>query len=1547
MKRKIFSKLLMGAFLIASVSMFVSCKDYDDDISKNSAEIEAIKAKLNSDIYATKTDLTNQLNSTKQDLESTLKKLIDAKADASKLADYALKADVDKALADYAKISVIEEQLKKLATAEDLAKKLDAADFENFKKTEGILMAINGSYVDEAEAKTIAQGVLETLDIQGEALKVFNENMPDLSVYLKADDLGEAGKKAGFLTAADIEELTGKVDGLKTLLEGIDNETVAALKKLATEDLLTMEDVDEEIEAKLTAALEELNGKVTDINADLSAINMFIDKKLTSIVLRANFYWEGIEAIEAPYIWQTPVFVPKTDDYKFTYKLTKKPAGEDQVDVTVKGYMAWAGFGGNRELGKYVFAGPYAAHANFPTFDAEGGAKARTAENDGVARGQYLTYNMADKDNQKVTKLDIAYGAVAEFNLNPRIADIEGANIGFMEMDRPVYTRAEGLSINPQVVGYENKGGLLKVPFTVDWENVTKYFVDWTRSQTTNWEGNASAEKEDWSKLWYYGANNAQVSGLDDNDANGCDDNVYNANLPFVALNIGFDQTEKNAAYSVNSDWAVVVPALYQIVALADKNPEEGLDKGTFIKPNGKHEIRKNHLYETVGYGPKLSDLQAQDGLDATTFNDAKYYGAIPMPATHSVKYNSSIDLLDFVETHFNYLTFAQYGKSEYDAVLDNYKGGQVMKDLGLEYRFTIVHYYVGEEETSESAHCSLEASTKYTDLAGSPVKSVVKPRSLIYKPNNDGEFGKYERDLENDGSVEIVDREPLIRVDLVSTKDNNAIIRYGYIKLRITDLDPAQQTDLEVGIDLEKDLYMNCGDEAKLKWYQIETLILKKLGMKKQDFERIYKLEVYGEDGKGYNFMPFIDPTKVTDDTDNPGPLYTKTWQAKRYYRKDGAAGLEMAEVASDKYAAALAEDKLNDWTNINNHFGEVWYTPHDNATEGHNWDEQTNVLVWNFYPGVAVDGVVDYDAARTVYEEDKLTMEQAGNMDDAKYQKLMKVTGVTYLTKGINDTKSVSTTVKFINKVTGKNLWVTLIVPVRKLHFEYGYVENKNWSHWFKFNSAEGGVLDTEGKVWSANNGVLYGTEFDVRINPFKPSNVNYRFLTPEDFNNLLTDHWISKDGLISYKGGAANFSKFEGDKAIASEVTFEFTYPEVGTNSATMGSTKDDKYGMTWVIEGASGTKWTLALGAHGDAWAEGNTAIFAVKKNGGPYDEEVAYLEGEVEGVAKNTKIHYHGLENEAALYPAATDLVNKMGAYDERGKANFTLNGAGSDLTNLKTAKFLEDNKDRAFTAYIKIKVQHECYDPIISKQYFNVRFHRPINVVAKTYEWIDRNLNDNKVNIKDLIEIVDWNRFPVIPFNDKKKEAANTLFNIDFPAYADVITSDYKKMANQNKGIPYEFYGIQELAVRYGEIRTDMPKSMEIRNDLAGTLKDLEKRTVQIKNVDALVSDREAPAGYKTITLLNADGTIAGFGDNDYNQSNYDPAQGKTQFGQLYFNNDGSDTQLFHIFLPVAVKYNWGNIAYDKKFGQDNEKTKLDKDYTQVVWVVIVVNGTH
>ena len=40
MKKKILTSLLMGAFLFASTSMIMSCKDYDDDINNLQAQID-------------------------------------------------------------------------------------------------------------------------------------------------------------------------------------------------------------------------------------------------------------------------------------------------------------------------------------------------------------------------------------------------------------------------------------------------------------------------------------------------------------------------------------------------------------------------------------------------------------------------------------------------------------------------------------------------------------------------------------------------------------------------------------------------------------------------------------------------------------------------------------------------------------------------------------------------------------------------------------------------------------------------------------------------------------------------------------------------------------------------------------------------------------------------------------------------------------------------------------------------------------------------------------------------------------------------------------------------------------------------------------------------------------------------------------------------------------------------------------------------------------------------------------------------------------------
>ena len=59
MKKRIFGMLLMGAMVIASVSMFTSCKDYDDDINKLQSQIDAITAQnLQTQLTSLQTALT-------------------------------------------------------------------------------------------------------------------------------------------------------------------------------------------------------------------------------------------------------------------------------------------------------------------------------------------------------------------------------------------------------------------------------------------------------------------------------------------------------------------------------------------------------------------------------------------------------------------------------------------------------------------------------------------------------------------------------------------------------------------------------------------------------------------------------------------------------------------------------------------------------------------------------------------------------------------------------------------------------------------------------------------------------------------------------------------------------------------------------------------------------------------------------------------------------------------------------------------------------------------------------------------------------------------------------------------------------------------------------------------------------------------------------------------------------------------------------------------------------------------------------------------------
>ena len=1473
MKRKIFSKLLMGAFLIASVSMFVSCKDYDDDINKNSQDIAALKAQVD----ALKSSLASDLAAAKAELNTALA----AKAD---------KSDVDKALSGKADA---DDLVALQAKVDALQAKVDAinnwATKDDIESLQTALSVLEGKIPAAYDDTQLRADVEAALKLQEDALNAFKKSV----------------EGAGYLTADDKADLEKKIKDVQDAIANID--PTAGLEEI-------------------TKAFNDLSKQITDqLTEAIDVMEMLVTKRLTSIVLKPEFYWEGIEAIEAAFL-RSPEF-KENGEYNFTYTVDWYTEGDKVIKVHVDNVMGWLATDGtilcsetDKTWGtRIAYAKPVATSSGI-------GTRYSLIDRDGLA--------LAAANDKQLSYVEIAPDVVAQYHINPGNADLTGYKYDFYENLAGVYTRsADGpIKATPIQDKVSVDKGILTVPFSVDYMAVWRYFYKWafdndtyTQYFTHNRDANStsgtysSGYEPRWDneyETWVYynttytdqfddegnyigytvdydfqGAGRGKVTNFGTSDywnADGSWAGRFEAPLPFVSLEASKDTT-------VNSDYAVVVPAILNIIALADKDPDVTLSKNTFVNnhtggdfsKNPMGEIRNNHLYETVGVEGTIDYyLPGQNQYNSP--------GAIPSPATHAVVYNGSIDLKPFIETHYAYTTYTKYGQSSVDKIMDE----ETMKSLGLHYEFKAIDYTVGNEKTSESAH--IEEGEE----------GVFYPRSVT----EDGQTIKGQV-----ATKEVIDREPLVRVDLVT--EDGKIVRYGYIKLRIVETEVA---DLDVAIDLG-DVYMNCGGYAKLTWSQVENLILAKLndgkGMSKQEFENNYS---FLDQGNHWD-MPTNATGALFDTADN-----NQFW-GQRFFYKDG----KIAVAAN----TAVENDAVNTfdytkWTADNNWFGRVWYTPHDNATSGHSWDEQTNVLIWDLHAWDSKILAADKAAVSAKGDYWRGNMKNVnGITTDALYQKLIAVAGASFESKGLN-TNAISTVVRFVNKNTGNFVNVKLTIPVGKLHFAYGDVSNKDWAHWYGFDSTTPGVDDPDAPYWK---------ELDAHINPYKPSNNGYNFLTVTSYTQLLTDNWLDPTQMVVLRD-LDNFSKFKANAdpelGVIPSVSFIFTVPVKDVNSLNVSANADGE----WDVLGASGTKWTLKLGAHNGV---DNTAIFAVKKNGVAYGpEEVCYLDDKLvrDGVdiAINNRITYHGLEEAANLYPAATDLVNKMGAYDAQGNELFTI---GTGLNNMIDGYYLEDNIDRTFTTYLKLNVSHDlCYDPLIGKNYFNIRVHRPINVVGKEYVWNDRVLADNRLAIKDLVEIVDWNRFAVVAAGSKAIAWRNTYTGIEQPKYDDVYASA-GKMKQQNLGIPYEYYGISELAVRYDEIRTDHAKQPAVRQNKYYIVEDIIANTDLAKDLNSMTSWRET--GLKTLSLLNADGSVVPFDvAHAYNHSNYnDAAPGNTSFGWLYYNNNASNVQLFHIYVPIAVKYNWGNIAYDYKL--DAAGAKLDKDYTQTVWAIITVEGTH
>ena len=769
MKKKIFSTLLLVAFALASTSMFVSCKDYDDDISKNAANIEALRA-----------ELQKQLAECQARCQAEHAKFL---TEHQSLAGYAKLSDIP-SLDGYAKlpdIPSLEGYVKQSDLEAYVTLQALQAELANYVKAEAIKDALD--YIKSLQDKGI------TADGLAELMKKVNAIDETLAKYATIEYVDNK-------VATAAQQLQNQLDALNLYKEALEKENIDPDKLV--ELLKKIEDMKEIVETSYPAdaltdadvkTLKDLIAKADELinkeaGPDINIIQYLIDKTLASIILKPSCYAAGLATIEVPALYYQPVIYCKGEGkqqaYYYIDKSGKRLEGldwrfDDGANAPSATIPTWEdGFTWSDDYSGYDYrgegynpAGPDGEGTMLPIFRSvvEKFNALRTAK---LVPNAIATYHV----NPTTVKLD-DYKLSFYTNTATVVDEVESRNTGYLN------SMAESFAapIESDGAKYTVNNGLLEVPFRIkDWENYVEDLV-------------------------YYFDGAAFNQGKKSKVA------IVRDSVNFIAL-----QMTKGDTATITSDYAAVVPALLHIQAIADNGPENPVLKCNYDK------------YSDVAWYTKKNDNAGH------MFKYAEQ--AIDKDFTHSIPYNKTLDILPFVETHFTYIGVNSIWSS-YDQRMD----AETFKKLGLKYVFSVVDYEDGNHETGESRHITIDAvENSAADFGYDEV--ILTPRSVKY----DKEGKSYSTILDKVATREAIDREPLIKVEIVDPQ--NQVLEVGYIKLLITDNYMVEP----VALTIEDDYWMNCTAKGGIKWSQVEESILSILGENgytKKQFEDEYEIDL------------------------------------------------------------------------------------------------------------------------------------------------------------------------------------------------------------------------------------------------------------------------------------------------------------------------------------------------------------------------------------------------------------------------------------------------------------------------------------------------------------------------------------------------------------------------------------------------------------------------------------------------------------------------------------------------------------------------------
>ena len=797
MKKRLIGTLLMGALFVSSTSVFVSCKDYDDDINN----IVATKADKTA-LEETKTALQNEINGLKTRLETVegqITTLTNSKADkftedgkTYNLVDVwtSLKPLLAKAVELETRIKAAEDAITGInnvlggqltngktykEAVEDIYAKVEALE----TGLGGALTRISTLELDLNDPVTGLKAVVADLGTQVNVLNGYKARVEAIEAdYLKDADKQELITKINTVK----QELEGKLETLKTDLEG----------KIAAAQTAAITTSNGYTDTQIAAAKTELTNQITAVSnrvdaleAQLNTLNVYLKSVLRGLVFSMNSFYEGVEA---------------TDITVLNYRIYTLPAAAADVKET-RGYTG-ADFKGN-------------VAADFAASDAN----RRSHDYDPLD----ATTRYFHKDTTRVLTF------TAQYYMNPSNAVVESDNnVQVVAFDRPYHS---GLNTLGAQVGD------------------TAIYDNEFNGRTTQYAANI--EPKTWSC-----ANGILTVEYDAKNPNAIRTIRDNGAVTMFATQVAVNKAGVDTL--ITSDFATLYKKEVKDIVISHKPSTQaiaGIHNGAAYATHpadsvnthcGKCSYNNGNVAETAEYAAGLHLMQTV--AEAAGMADPKT--ANQFNCQDLVYWNDSINLNKLVEVHYTTTGGDHTLLRTTDAAYN-----------GLHFQFDLTALYYGNNVTSESAHAAIKVNEDGDYILRPQMPdSVFQGGVWVGKSapwdNNGvvkGVVGKQDR--------QTIGRTPLVRVSLLDKDNKVVDYGYIRIRVTERPVDapvvlPKTYT-YNAGAMTAAEAW--CGTTSatpfqfKQKWIQMEYDIYHDLDLSHAEFETHFTADAAGGEFQQY----------------------------------------------------------------------------------------------------------------------------------------------------------------------------------------------------------------------------------------------------------------------------------------------------------------------------------------------------------------------------------------------------------------------------------------------------------------------------------------------------------------------------------------------------------------------------------------------------------------------------------------------------------------------------------------------------------------------